>query len=136
MPQTKNRAVMIWLSTFAFIVAFLVVFGGFVRLTRSGLSIVEWNPVSGTFPPIGEEAWLDEFSKYQLTPEFQKVNKEMTLESYQRIFYVEWTHRLLARLAGFFYAIPVFFFLLKGYIPRKEFGMYFLMGILFIGQAG
>ncbi|MCP4139486.1 MAG: heme A synthase [Chloroflexi bacterium] len=135
MPQSKNRAVMIWLSAFAFIVAFLVVFGGFVRLTRSGLSIVEWNPVSGTFPPIGEEAWQDEFSKYQLTPEFQKVNKDMTLESYQRIFYVEWTHRLLARLAGLFYAIPVFFFLIKGYIPRKEFGIYFLMGLLFIGQA-
>jgi len=57
MPKTKNRAVMIWLFAFAFIVAFLVVFGGFVRLTRSGLSVVEWNPVSGVFPPIGEKAW-------------------------------------------------------------------------------
>ena len=57
MPQTQNRAVMNWLFTFASIVAFLVVFGGFVRLTRSGLSIVEWNPISGSVPPIGEQAW-------------------------------------------------------------------------------
>jgi len=135
MPQTKNRAVMIWLFAFAFIVVFLVVFGGFVRLTRSGLSVVEWNPVSGVFPPIGEEAWQNEFAKYQLTPEFQKVNHAMTLEQYQRIFYIEWLHRLIARLAGLFYAIPVFYFLIKGAIPFKEFGIYVLMGLLFIGQA-
>src|SRR5512141_562835 len=73
MPQTQNRAVMIWLFTFAFIVAFLVVFGGFVRLTRSGLSITEWNPISGAMPPIGQQAWEEEFSKYQQTPEFKLV---------------------------------------------------------------
>ncbi len=98
-------------------------------------SIVEWNPVSGTFPPIGEGAWLDELSKYQLTPEFQIINQSMTLEQYQRIFYIEWLHRLIARLAGFFYAIPAFFFLFKGVIPRKEFGVYVVMGLLFVAQA-
>src|SRR6185436_15431681 len=80
MPQTRHRAVMNWLFIFAFIVAFLVVFGGFVRLTRSGLSITEWNPISGTVPPIGEKAWLEEFAKYQQTPEFQQINSNMTLE--------------------------------------------------------
>jgi len=135
MPETQNRAVMIWLFLFAFVVAFLVVFGGYVRLTRSGLSIVEWNPVSGTFPPIGERAWREEFAKYQLTPEYQKVNYGITLEQYQEIFYIEWFHRLIARLAGLFYAVPVFYFLFKGAIPRKEFGIYVLMGVLFIGQA-
>ncbi|MBC8334616.1 MAG: COX15/CtaA family protein [Anaerolineales bacterium] len=135
MPKSKNRAVMIWLFAFAFVVAFLVVFGGFVRLTRSGLSVVEWNPVSGIFPPIGEQAWQNEFAKYQLTPEFLKVNHNITLEQYQRIFYIEWLHRLIARLAGLFYAIPVFYFLIKGAIPLKEFGIYVLMGLLFIGQA-
>jgi len=135
MPKTKNRAVMIWLIAFAFVVAFLVVFGGFVRLTRSGLSVVEWNTVSGVFPPIGEQAWQNEFAKYQLTPEFQKVNHNMTLEQYQRIFYIEWLHRLIARLAGLFYAIPAFNFLIKGAIPLKELGIYVLMGLLFIGQA-
>lgn len=135
MPQTNNRAVMNWLFTFAFIVAFLIVFGGFVRLTRSGLSIVEWNPISGVVPPIGQQAWQEEFAKYQQTPEFIKVNSNMTLEEYQYIFYIEWIHRMIARLAGLAYAVPVFYFLLRKTIPWKEFGIYFAMGSLFIGQA-
>jgi len=135
MPKTQNNAVMKWLFIFSFIVAFLVVFGGFVRLTRSGLSIVEWNPISGSMPPIGEGAWQEEFAKYQQTPEYIKINSGMTLEEYKYIFYIEWIHRNLARLAGFVYAIPVFYFLIKKAIPWKEFGFYFLMGILFISQA-
>lgn len=135
MPQTRNRAVMGWLLIFAFIVAFLVVFGGFVRLTRSGLSITEWNPVSGTIPPIGQQAWLIEFDKYQQTPEFQQINFNMTLEEYKYIFYIEWIHRFIARLAGLVYAIPVFAFLFTRRIPFKEFGIYFGMGMLFIAQA-
>jgi cytochrome c oxidase assembly protein subunit 15 len=137
MPKTQNTAVMKWLFVFAFVVAFLVVFGGFVRLTRSGLSIVEWNPVSGVLPPIGQQAWEEEFAKYQLTPEYQLINKDkgMDLAEYKFIFYMEWVHRLIARLAGFFYAIPVFYFLYKKTIPWKEFGVYFVMGMLFIGQA-
>ena len=135
MPQTRNRAVMIWLFTFAFIVAFLIVFGGFVRLTRSGLSITEWNPISGTVPPIGEQAWQEEFSKYQQTPEFRLVNSNMDLEEYKYIFYIEWFHRFIARFAGLVYAIPVFYFLITKNIPFREFGIYFLMGMLFIAQA-
>ena len=80
MLKTQNTAVMKWLYVFAFVVAFLVVFGGFVRLTRSGLSIVEWNPVSGAMPPIGQQGWEEEFAKYQLTPEYLKINTGMTLE--------------------------------------------------------
>jgi cytochrome c oxidase assembly protein subunit 15 len=135
MPKTQNPAVMKWLYIFAFVVAFLVIFGGFVRLTRSGLSIVEWNPISGVMPPIGQQAWEEEFAKYQQTPEFIKINKGMTLEEYKFIFYMEWAHRIIARLAGLFYAIPVFYFLFKKTIPFKEFGIYFVMGMLFIGQA-
>lgn len=135
MPKTQNTAVMKWLFVFAFVVAFLVVFGGFVRLTRSGLSIVEWNPISGILPPIGQQAWEEEFAKYQLTPEYLKVNIGMTLGEYKFIFYLEWIHRLIARLAGLFYAFPVFYFLYKKAIPFKEFGVYFVMGMLFIGQA-
>ena len=140
----RNRAVMTgvpnarignWLFLFAAIVAFLVVFGGFVRLTRSGLSITEWNPVSGTLPPLGEQAWLDEFAKYQQTPEFQQINFNMTLEEYKYIFYIEWLHRFIARFAGLVYAIPVFYFLFTKQIPWKEFGVYFAMGMLFIAQA-
>lgn len=135
MSRTQNRAVMNWLFTFASIVAFLVVFGGFVRLTRSGLSIVEWNPISGSVPPISEPAWEQEFAKYQQTPEFIYVNSGMTLGEYKYIFYMEWIHRFIARLAGLVYAIPVFWFLFRKTIPWKEFGVYFVLGILFIGQA-
>jgi cytochrome c oxidase assembly protein subunit 15 len=124
-----------WLFAFTFVVALLVVFGGFVRLTRSGLSIVEWNPISGVVPPIGQQAWEDEFVKYQETPEYQLINTEMTLPEYKFIFYMEWVHRIIARLAGLFYAIPVFYFLFRKTIPFKEFGIYFVMGMLFIGQA-
>src|SRR5262249_40208462 len=84
----SNRRVMNWLFLFAFIVAFLVIFGGFVRLTRSGLSITEWNPISGSMPPIGEQAWQEEFAKYQQTPEFKQINFNMTLEEYKYIFYI------------------------------------------------
>jgi heme a synthase len=131
----RSRLVMNWLFLFAFIVAFLVLFGGFVRLTRSGLSITEWNPISGTVPPIGESAWQAEFLKYQETPEFKQINSDMTLEEYKSIFYIEWFHRFLARFAGLVYAIPVFYFLFTKRIPLKEFGVYFVMGMLFITQA-
>ena len=135
MPKTQNKAVMNWLFIFSFVVAFLVVFGGYVRLTRSGLSIVEWNPVSGVLPPIGAQAWQEEFAKYQQTPEFLHINANMTLAEYQYIFYIEWIHRIIARLAGLFYAIPVFYFFFKKHIPKGERGIYVVMGLLFISQA-
>lgn len=135
MPKTQNPAVMRWLYIFAFIVAFLVVFGGFTRLTRSGLSIVEWNPINGTVPPMGQHQWEAEFEKYKQSPEYQLINTDMTLDEYKYIFYIEWFHRLVARLAGLFYALPVFYFLIRKTIPFREFSIYFWMGILFIGQA-
>ena len=131
----RNRVVMTWLFVFAFIVAFLVVFGGFVRLTRSGLSITEWNPISGSMPPMGDQAWQQEFARYQQTPEFKQINFNMTLEEYKYIFYIEWIHRNIARLAGLVYAIPVFYFLFTKKIAVKDFGIYLVMGLLFIAQA-
>lgn len=135
MPQTKNQAVMIWLFVFALSVAGLVIWGGYTRLTRSGLSIVEWNPVSGVFPPIGSQAWQDEFAKYQETPEYQQVNSGMTLDEYRFIFYIEWIHRALARAIGLLYAIPFFYFLFTRRIPWREAGFYIGIGLLFVFQA-
>jgi cytochrome c oxidase assembly protein subunit 15 len=135
MPKTQNHNVMKWLMIFSLVVAFLIVFGGFVRLTRSGLSITEWNPISGSVPPLNEAAWQEEFAKYQQTPEYLQINTGMTLPEYQYIFYIEWIHRFIARLAGIAYAIPVFYFLFRKIIPWKEFGIYFVMGMLFISQA-
>lgn len=135
MPKTQNRAVMTWIFTFMSFAVILVVFGGFVRLTRSGLSIVEWNPVGGAIPPLSQQAWQTEFAKYQLTPEFQKVNYNVTLDQYKTIFVIEWTHRFIARLAGFVFAIPFFVFVFKKIIPWKEVGLYVVMGFLFLSQA-
>src|SRR5512142_2819325 len=135
MPRTQNRSVMHWIFAFASFAVFLVVFGGFVRLTRSGLSIVEWNPVSGALPPVSQQAWQTEFAKYQQTPEYQKINFNMTLDQYKEIFIVEWLHRIFARIAGFVFAIPFFIFLFRKTIPWSEVGLYVVMGILFLAQA-
>ncbi len=135
MPKTQSRPVMYWIFAFSLFAMFLVVFGGFVRLTRSGLSIVEWNPVSGAVPPLTQQAWQQEFARYQQTPEFEKVNYNMTLDQYKEIYTIEWLHRMLARIAGFVFAIPFFWFLFKKTIPWKEVGLYVVMGILFLAQA-
>jgi len=135
MPKTQNRAVMNWIYIFVAIAMFLVVFGGFVRLTRSGLSIVEWNPVYGTVPPLTQQAWQQEFAKYQLTPEYIKVNSGMTLDQYRVIFLLEWFHRFIARFAGLIFAIPFFVFFFKKTIPWKEIWLYVVLGFLFLAQA-
>ncbi len=131
MSEKDNRAVTIWLFVVCGLIMFMVVFGGYVRLTRSGLSIVEWKPVSGVIPPIGEVAWQAEFAKYQQTPEFQKVNKNMTLDEYKWIFYNEYFHRLIARFAGLGVVIPLIYFLWKGIIPWRKSFIYLAIAALF-----
>jgi len=126
---------MYWIFTFTAFAAFLVVFGGFVRLTRSGLSIVEWKPLRGALLPLDEQAWQQEFAKYQQTPEFKQINYAMTLAQYKEIFIIEWLHRFLARLAGLIFAIPFFIFVSKRIIPWREAALYALMGLLFLAQA-
>jgi len=110
MDQDPARPVRRWLYLLAFLIGVMVVVGGYVRLTRSGLAIVEWNVITGVLPPIGASAWQAEFAKYQATPEFQKVNAGMTLAQYQRIFYVEWAHRIVARLIGLVLLLPLLWF--------------------------
>ena len=133
--QKKTRAVRRWLFTISGIIVFLVVFGGYVRLTRSGLSIVEWNVISGIIPPIGEAQWQAEFAKYQQTPEFQKVNADMTLTEYKFIFYNEYIHRLVARVAGLIVTIPLLVFLANGTISWRRSGLYWLIVLLFGAQG-
>lgn len=135
MPKTQSRAVLAWILTFGSVAVFLVIYGGFVRLTRSGLSIVEWNPVLGAVPPLTQQAWQAEFAKYQLTPEYRQINFNMTMDQYQQIFIVEWFHRTIARLAGLVFAIPFFVFAIKKIIPLSEIGLYAVMGALFLSQA-
>ncbi len=135
MVTRPDRSVMRWLFGFCGVVAALIMFGGFVRLTRSGLSIVEWDPVTGVVPPIGETGWQQAFAEYRRSPEFIHVNSTMTLAEFQRIFLIEWIHRLVARLAGLSYAIPLTVFVLRRRIPRRDLGVYVAMGALFVLQA-
>lgn len=135
MTEQAKKAVSRWLYILSAIIVGLVIFGGYVRLTRSGLSIVEWNVISGVLPPLGETAWMEEFAKYQQTPEFIKVNAEMTLEGYKRIFYLEYIHRLIARLAGLAVILPLGWFLIRGTIPWRKSGIYIAIALLFILQG-
>lgn len=121
MFQTNDRdrrAVGIWLLFMAFTVFVMVVVGGATRLTESGLSIVDWRPVTGVLPPIGDEAWQAEFAKYQTSPEFKLKNYHMSIEDFKGIFYWEWAHRLLGRLIGLFFFVPMVWFWLEGRVPE------------------
>lgn len=111
------RAVALWLFTVAGLVALMVVIGGLTRLTESGLSMVEWKPITGWLPPLSEAAWIAEFEKYKQFPEYQKINIGMTLEGFQSIYWLEYIHRVLGRLIGLAFAIPMLLFWISGRIP-------------------
>ncbi|RIK40459.1 MAG: heme A synthase [Chloroflexi bacterium] len=135
MNNRMHQSVITWLLIVCGLIVTMVVFGGYVRLTRSGLSIVEWNVVDGVLPPIGEAAWQTTFAQYQQTPEFQKVNSAMTLAEYRRIFYIEYIHRLLARIAGLVVILPLVAFVVKGIIPWGRSAVYWLIALLFVFQG-
>jgi cytochrome c oxidase assembly protein subunit 15 len=125
-----RRAVAYWLLACAAVVFAVVMVGGITRLTRSGLSIVEWQPLLGALPPLSEVDWQALFAKYKETPEFRQVNFAMTLEGFKTIFWWEYAHRLLGRLAGLVFLIPFLWFLLKktirGTLAWKLAGIFFL----------
>jgi heme a synthase len=111
-----TRAIRLWLYAMAALIFAMVLVGGATRLTESGLSIVEWKPVTGTLPPVGEAAWQAEFDKYKTIPQFQQRNSAMTLSEFKTIFWWEWTHRLMGRLIGAAFLLPFLWFLMKGWI--------------------
>jgi cytochrome c oxidase assembly protein subunit 15 len=115
----RSRPVAVWLLAVAVLVLAMVMVGGATRLTGSGLSITEWKPVTGALPPMGEEAWGNEFAKYQKIPQYQQVNRGMTLAQFKSIYGWEWAHRLLARLVVAAFAIPLVVFLVRRQIPRR-----------------
>ena len=114
-----NRAIAYWLFFCAAMVLLIVVIGGVTRLTESGLSITEWNPVSGVIPPLNDADWQAEFAKYQTTTEYQQLNRGMTLDEFRTIFFWEYLHRLWGRLVGAVFAIPFFYFLLRGVLEKS-----------------
>jgi cytochrome c oxidase assembly protein subunit 15 len=115
----SSRAVSVWLFTVAALVFAMVVVGGATRLTGSGVSITEWRPVTGAIPPLSHEAWVAEFQKYQHIPQYQLVNKGMSLHAFQSIYWWEWTHRLLGRVVGLAFFIPLVVFLATRRMPRR-----------------
>ncbi|HRP68928.1 MAG TPA: COX15/CtaA family protein [Turneriella sp.] len=117
--NTDTRAIRRWLYACATMVFLIVVVGGITRLTRSGLSIVEWKPISGTLPPLNDTEWNIEFSKYQETPEYKIINHKMTLSEFKDIFWWEFIHRTIARLIGVVFFFPFVYFLLRRRLSAK-----------------
>lgn len=122
-----------WLMSVAFLVFLIVIVGGITRLTESGLSITEWKPVTGALPPMNEVQWVSEFEKYKKIPEYLEINGPagMTLTEFKFIYFWEWVHRLLGRVIGLAFALPLAWFWIKrqipaGYHPR-------LMALLALG---
>ncbi|MGZ5809024.1 MAG: COX15/CtaA family protein [Xanthobacteraceae bacterium] len=124
----RERALRYWLLAVAAMVFLIVIVGGATRLTESGLSITEWRPATGVFPPMSTEAWQAEFEKYQAIPQYAQRNLGMSLAAFKTIYRWEWTHRLLARLVGVVFALPFVFFLWRGWIKREMAGM---LGLIF-----
>jgi heme a synthase len=120
MPRTvpsasySSRALRLWLLVVAGLIFAMVLVGGATRLTESGLSIVEWKPLTGTIPPLSESAWQAEFEKYKTIPQYQRVNRGMSLEEFKLIYWWEWAHRLLGRLIGVAFLLPFLWFLWRG----------------------
>ncbi|HUD92096.1 COX15/CtaA family protein [Sphingobium sp.] len=111
------RAIARWLLAVAALVFCMVVVGGITRLTESGLSITQWKPITGAIPPLTHDQWMEAFRLYQQIPEYQQINRGMTLGDFQFIFFWEWAHRLLGRLIGVAFALPLIWFAWKRVIP-------------------
>lgn len=127
----SRRAVRVWLYIVLLVLFALFLVGGATRLTDSGLSITEWKPIHGVIPPLSEAQWQEELEKYRQIPEYQQINKGMSLEEFKTIFWWEWAHRLLARGVGLVMALPLAFFWLtgrlEGHLKPK------LLGLLALG---
>lgn len=114
----RPAAIARWLLAVAVLVFAMVVVGGITRLTESGLSITQWKPITGAIPPVTHDQWMEAFRLYQQTPEYQEINRGMSLSNFQFIFFWEWLHRLIGRLIGLAFAIPLAWFAWKRAIPK------------------
>jgi len=134
-PPARPLAIARWLLAVAGLVFLMVVVGGITRLTESGLSITEWKPVSGAIPPLSAADWNHAFDLYKATPEFREINGPagMGLAEFKQIYFWEWLHRLLGRLIGLAFAVPLAWFAIRRAIP-KGYG-WKLAGLLALGGA-
>lgn len=125
--DSRNKAVATWLLICCAIVFVMVVLGGVTRLTGSGLSMAEWRPIMGVLPPITDAEWQRVFEIYQQTPEFQKVNSHFDVNDFKGIFWLEYIHRVIGRLLGFVFAVPLVYFVVREYITPRQVPFYLLM---------
>ncbi|MBS0473150.1 MAG: COX15/CtaA family protein [Proteobacteria bacterium] len=129
----SRRAVAIWLFAVAAIILGMIVVGGLTRLTGSGLSITQWDPIMGAIPPLNDAKWQDAFAKYRQIPQYIEQNSGMSLAAFKGIFWWEWTHRLLGRLLGVLFFVPFVWFAWTGGIKRSEWprmiGLFLLGGL-------
>ena len=126
----QNSAVAKWLLLCCSLVFLMVVLGGVTRLTGSGLSMVDWQPVTRFLPPSSSEEWQQTFDRYQQTPEFREKNSHMDVNDFKGIFWLEYVHRLLGRLIGMVFFFPFVYFLWRGFIRKNEWLKYTLMFLL------
>ena len=104
---SHDRQIATWLIICAIVIYGMIILGGVTRLTDSGLSMVEWKPLMGVIPPLSESAWLETFDKYKQYPEYQKVNRGMSLDAFKMIFMYEYLHRVLGRIIGVLFFFPM-----------------------------
>ncbi len=130
MSERPTRPVLIWLAVLLAMVAAMVMLGGVTRLTGSGLSMVEWRPLMGALPPMGDAEWQAVFEKYQRFPQYQQVNQWMALEDFKRIFFWEYLHRLVGRLVGVVFFLPWIFFVVRGRLRGRWMWRTLVAGVL------
>lgn len=135
MKSQSSKAVLLWIFLLVSMIYLMVIVGGLTRLTNSGLSMVDWKPLLGVIPPIGESQWLEVFAKYQNFPEYQKVNSGMSLGEFKYIFYWEYGHRVLGRLIGMAFFFPFAFFYLTGRV-RGLYAFKLLIAFILGGAQG
>ncbi len=130
-----NKAVFNWLLTCIALVFCIVLVGGYTRLSHSGLSIVEWKPLNGIIPPLTQADWQQEFSLYQRTPEYLKVNYGMSIAEFKEIFFVEYIHRILGRLIGVAILLPLVYFAFKKILKAADI-KYFTIIVFLVALQG
>ncbi len=115
----KKKIVVTWMIIGLFMIFFQIIIGGVTRLTGSGLSITKWEIVTGAIPPLSQEGWELEFELYKKTPQYEKLNRGMSLTAFKQIYFWEYLHRLWARWMGFVFIIPFAYFSYRKWISRK-----------------
>ena len=133
--RKHDKAVAVWLLAIVALVCAIILIGGATRLTNSGLSITQWQPVSGIFPPFSQEEWDEAFRQYRQIPQYRIVNPDMTLEGFKTIYWWEWAHRAFGRFIGVAFLLPFAWFALRGYFSAAMFAKLALIFLLGAGQG-